>query len=91
MEKKSTISTAKLPNGNEASRKLAKVEKPCSKRTEVQKAEVKPADAPVAEATESRRRWNFGSLMLHSMHALLLVAAIFMHPVYETSSVGALP
>ena len=91
MEKKSTISTAKLLKGNEACRQVAKAEKLGAKRTNVHKTEGKNADAFAAKATEGRRRWNSGSLMLHSIHAMLLIAAIFMHPVYETSLAGALP
>ena len=61
MEKKSTISTAKLLKGNEACRQVAKAEKLGAKRTNVHKTEGKNADAFAAK--KPRRVVGAGTLV----------------------------
>lgn len=36
-------------------------------------------------------KWNMKNLILHALHAMLLVIAMLAHPVREPSSVGVLP
>lgn len=42
-------------------------------------------------STIQKSKWNLKNIVLHSLHAILLVVSIAAHPVLDHGSVGALP